>query len=315
MDPKQRNNGFHPFFKKRGNAAHLAAFFVVAFSGVILFNVACAAEEQLCSHIFGVALLTLSLELSEVVRRLFLVIEEIQHKQTRYEGSWKRVLYSSFDFRNGGTIVVVGTVSFLVVSVALYLDCDTFCRAEYAIFFFVNCFVAPQLLFLVGLRDLSRVEVSQIMENEDKTVAAGLAWSYYFGYLKLVLPHLEEQIEKSDYKYQIVEKRLFILLPKNCYTYCSISDVDPRIKYAGNLYSYSFNRRGILQRSYEHPVHRIEMPCPGGEVAEYHVVVEYATPLMSLYNMSENPECGMSREERDEQVTFSLNPLILMSDS
>ena len=304
MDPKQRNNGFHPFFKKRGNAAYLAAFFVVAFSGVILFNVACAAEEQLCSHIFGVALLTLSLELSEVVRRLFLVIEEIQHKQTRYEGSWTRVLYSSFDFRNGRTIVVVGTVSFLVVSVALYLDCDTFCRAEYAVFFFVNCFVAPQLLFLVGLRDPSRVEVSKIIEKENKTVAAGLAWSYYFGYLKLVLPHLKEQIERSDYKFQIEQKKLFILLPKNCYTYSRIEDTDPRIRYAGSLYSYQINRGGT---SYRHPVHRIEMPLPNGEVGEYHVIVEYATPLMSLYDMSQNPECGMSREERDEQVTFSLN--------
>ena len=307
MDPKQRNNGFHPFLKNRGNAAHLAAFFVVAFSGVILFNVACASVEQLRSHIFGVALLTLSLELSEVVRRLCLVIEEIRHKQTRYEGSWMRVLYSSFYFRNGGTIVVVGTVSFLVVSVALYLDCDTFCRAEYAVFFFVNCFVAPQLLFLVGLRELSSVEVSEINERENKNVADGLAWSYYFGYLKLVLPHLEGQIGKSVYRYQIQQKKLFILLPKNCYTYSRIEDADPRITYAGSLSSYDFNRGGILQRSYRHPVHRIEMPRPDGKVNEYHVIVEYATPLMSLYDMSLNPECGMSREERDEQVTFSLN--------
>ena len=308
MYPKQRNNGFHPLLKKRGDAATLAALFVVAFSGVILFNVACASVEQLRSHIFGVALLTLSLELGEVVRRLCLVIEEIQHKQTRYEGSWMRVLYSSFDFRNGRTIVVLGTVSFLVVSVVLYLDCDTFCRAEYAVFFFVNCFVAPQLLFLFGFRDLSRVEVSQIIEKENKNVAAGLAWSYYFGYLKLVLPHLVGQIGKSDYKYKIVEKRLFILLPKNCYTYSRISDADPRIRYEGNLPSLDINRGGILQRSYKHAVHRIQMPCPDGKVNEYHVIVEYATPLMSLYDMSVNPECGMSREERDEQVTFSLNP-------
>lgn len=308
MDPKQRNNGFHPLLKKRGNAATLAALFVLAFSGVILFNVACTSEEQLRSHIFGVALVTLSLELGEVVRRLCLVFEEIRHKQTRYEGSWMRVLYSSFYFRYGRTIVVVGTVSFLVVSVALYLDCDTFCRAEYAVFFFVNCFVAPQLLFLVGLGELSRVEVSQIIEKENRSVAVGLAWSYYFGYLKLVLPHLEGQIGKSVYKYDIIEKKLFILLPKNCYTYSRIEETDPRITYAGSLDSYNFNRYGILQRSYRHPVHRIQMPLPNGEVKDYHVIVEYATPLMYLYDMSVHPECGMSREERDEQVTFSLDP-------
>ena len=308
MGSKQRNNGFHPFLKKRGNAATLAALFVVTFSGVILFNVASASVEQLRFHIFGVALLTLSLELGEVVRRLCLVMEEIQHKQTRYEGSWTRVLYSSFDFRDGPTIVVLGTVSFLVVSVVLYQDWDTFCRAEYAVFFFVNCFVAPQLLFLFGFRDLSRVEVSQVIERENKNVADGLAWSYYFGYLRLVLPHLEGQIGKSDYKYKIAQKRLFILLPKNCYTYSRISAADPRITYVGNLPSIHINRHGILQRSYKHPVHRIEILHPNGQADEYHVIVEYATPLMSLYDMSANPECGMSREERDEQVTFSLNP-------
>ena len=47
------------------------------------------------------------------------------------------------------------------------------------------------------------------------------------------------------------------------------------------------------------------MPRPDGGTDEYHVVLEYAVSLRSLYDMSQQAECGMSRQERDEQVTWS----------
>ena len=309
MDRQQENNGFGPLSKPRGKASLLAALFVVSFCVVVHLKIAHSTgnqqgRDEFVFLLFISALLILSLAVGEVVRRACLGIEEIRHKQTRYEGSWKKVFNSTFAFKDGLAILVVGVASFLTVSSVLYRDCDTFCRAEYAIFFSLNCFLAPQLLFLVGLRELSNVEVSQINERENKNVADGLAWSYYFGYLKLVLPNLEGQIVKSEhYRYKITKKKLFILLPKNCYTYATIEEADPRITVAGNLPSYDINRGGILKRSYKHTVHRIEMPRPDGEVDEYHVVLEYATPLMSLYDMSEHAECGLSREGRDEQVT------------
>ena len=309
MDRQQENNGFGPLSKPRGKASLLAALFVVSFCVVVHLKIAHSTgnqqgRDEFVFLLFISALLILSLAVGEVVRRACLGIEEIRHKQTRYEGSWKKVFNSTFAFKDGLAILVVGVASFLTVSSVLYRDCDTFCRAEYAIFFSLNCFLAPQLLFLVGLRELSNVEVSQINERENKNVADGLAWSYYFGYLKLVLPNLEGQIVISEhYRYKITKKKLFILLPKNCYTYATIEEADPRITVAGNLPSYDINRGGILKRSYKHTVHRIEMPRPDGEVDEYHVVLEYATPLMSLYDMSEHAECGLSREGRDEQVT------------
>ena len=294
--------------KPRGKASFLAALLVVAFCAVVHLKIAHSTgnqqgRDEFVFLLFISALLILSLAVGEVVRRACLGIEEIRHKQTRYEGSWKKVFNSTFAFKDGLAILVVGVASFLTVSSVLYRDCDTFCRAEYAIFFSLNCFLAPQLLFLVGLRELSNVEVSQINERENKNVADGLAWSYYFGYLKLVLPHLEGQIGKSVYKYKITKKKLFILLPKNCYTYDKIVDADSTITVEGNLDSHDINRGGILKRSYKHTVHRIDMLRPDGKVDKYYVVLEYATPLMSLYDMSEHAECGLSREGRDEQVT------------
>ena len=310
MDPQQQNNGFGPLSKPRGKAALVAAFTVILISGAVHVKVTVSqasgekeSRDKLHFLIFGAALLALSLVLGEVVQRLCLVIEEIQHRQTRYEGSLKKVFNSTFAFKYGRSILIVAVASLLIVCYAFYEHCDTFCRSEYVIFFTLNCFLVPVLLFLVGFRELSSVEVSQINERENKNVADGLAWSYYFGYLKLVLPKLEEQIGKStEYRYKITQKKLFILLPKTCFTYPTIVEADPRIKCAGNLEPYEMNRGGILKRSYKHTVHRIEMPRPDGEIDKYHVVLEYATPLMSLYDMSKHSECGLDRLERDEQV-------------
>lgn len=309
MDHHQKNDKVRPFLNTRGIAARFAAFFVVSFSVAVHFKAAHYLEEpRVQQHflIFGAALLTLSLLLSEVVRRMCLVIEEIRHRRTRYKGSWMEVLKYTFTFRYGKVILVVGISSFLIVSYFLYEHCNMFCRSEYAVFFSLNCFFSPQLLFLVGWRELSSVEVSMINERDNNTIGGCLAWSYYFDYLKLVLPHLNEQICRSDYKYHITKRKLFILLPKNCYLYDRISEADSRIKVAGNLDSLRINRGGILLKPYMHTVHRIEMPCPDGEIDVYHLVLEYAFPLMSLFKMSEHAECGLSRRERDEQVTFSL---------
>ena len=239
------------------------------------------------------------------MRRVCLVNEERLHRHTRYEGLkleetshfYFHFSIRSFYFGRWCCVLSILTVLPFVLYFALYEDCKTFCRSEYWILFSLNCFLAPQLSFLVGLREPSSAEVSQISEGENKNVADGLAWSYYFGYLKMVLPKLVD-----NFRYDITEKKLFILIPKTCFTYNEIKNADVRIKTAGNLEPYETHRGGISKRPYQHTVHQIEMPRPDGEVDKYYVVLEYATPLMSLYDMSQHGECGLSRQERDEQV-------------
>ena len=167
----------------------------------------------------------------------------------------------------------------------------------------MNCLMVPQLVFLSSGQELSPVETSEINERENKNLADGLACGYYFGYLKLVLPKLEEQIAKSEqFRYKITKKKLFILLPQNCFTEDNIEDADDRVKWAGNLPECKINRGGIKARSYKHAVQRIEMPRPDGGFDEYHFVLEYATPLMNLYDMSMHADAPLSRQERDHQV-------------
>ena len=254
------------------------------------------------------AFLTLSLVLGEQVRRMCLVAEEVKHLETRYQGNWKHVFDSTFAFgRYRRRILAVTVVSTLFVFYALYEQYEAFARSEFAILFLLNCFLVPQLLFLVGLRELSPAETSQINERENKNVADGLAWSYYFGFLKFMLPALEYKISESDvFRKKITIKKLFILLPKNCAAESEITRSDPRVTVANSLAPLKRNTAGIKQRPYQHTVHKIVIPRPDGrEIDEenvFHCVVEYATPLLSLYEMSRHPDAGFSRQERDHQV-------------
>ena len=139
-------------------------------------------------------------------------------------------------------------------------------------------------------------------EKENKNVADGLAWSYYSGYLRLVLPELKVQIGKSElFRYEIRREKLFISLPKTCFTFADIVEADTRVKWVGNLPELKMNRGGIKGRVYKHSVHKIEMPRHDGTVEGYHFILEHATLLMSLY-MSEHADAPLNREVQDHQV-------------
>ncbi|XP_015753487.1 PREDICTED: stimulator of interferon genes protein-like isoform X2 [Acropora digitifera] len=161
-----------------------------------------------------------------------------------------------------------------------------------------SCWVAL-LSIAAGCREPSIVELSRINERENKNVADGLAWGYYLAHLKIVLPKLDEQIDKSEkYRGKIKSKKLYILVPKNCDTFEKIQAADSRVKVDGNLEPYEIYRAGT-PRVYKHTVHSIQRTA---EEEPCYLVLEYATTLMTLHEMSMYANSGLSREQREEQV-------------
>ena len=317
MDVSQENNGFGPLSEKRGKRGIYASLFALVVS--ILCTMAISSDNlHFCG--FSFALSTLAIFFGEIVRRLCLLMEEIRHKNSRYKGSWEAVLKTTFRFNGGKTVVVC--VIFMVCLAISYLRKlpHSITHSQYMALIILNIGIVPLALYLIGLRELSPIEVSELNERENKNVADGLAWSYYYGYLKLVLPHLEQQINKTEkYRFKIKVQKVFILLPKNCFfpPNGKISEADDRIKLAGPLEELKITRGGIHNRSYKHTVHCIEMPKPGSdEVEQYYCLAEYATPLMTLYDMSENPEAALTKDERDQQCMVFIRKLreILKSD-
>ena len=301
---QQENNGFGPLFKRRGKTATFTSVIAVLIISAMLFFTVKGKEKKLHSLEFTIALQTLSVVLGEMIRRLILVSEEFKHISTRYQGNWKRIFKATFtiDFCMRSLLAAIIS-TFIVCCHQLYEGYEILSRPDLVILFFLNSLLVGQLLFLVGLRQLSPVETSDLIEKENKNVADGLAWGYYFGYLRLVLPKLKDQIDKSElFRHKITTKKVFILLPKTCCIWDDIVEADSRFEYVGDLPKLKISRGGVKERIYKHSVYKIEMLRPDGAVERYHFILEYATPLMNLYDMSEYADAPFDREERDHQV-------------
>ena len=172
--------------------------------------------------------------------------------------------------------------------------------------FLINIFLAPLFSFILGLHTPSAVEVSEMNENESKNLADGLAWSYYFGYLKLILPQLAATINNTATEVGGVAVRdhmptkLFIIIPKNCYCYDNFADVDSRITFIDSSATLEINRAGVQRRVYKNSIYKISLQA--NEV--FYCLMEYATPLQSLYDMGTHVNGGLTAENRDEQVVL-----------
>ncbi|NXB74179.1 STING protein, partial [Donacobius atricapilla] len=146
-------------------------------------------------------------------------------------------------------------------------------------------------------------EMSEMSERSKQNVAHGLAWSYYVGYLKIVLPRVKkcmEEFSRANPNLLACRKtwKLHILLPLSCDVHDELEKADSNIQYVTELTETTLARAGTKKRVYKHSLYTIR----DEENQLWHCAVEYATPLQSLYAMSQDECAAFSREERLEQA-------------
>ena len=215
------NNGFGPISVRRGNKATYVGCMIllafVAISGIWLYR--SGEKYDLKCWYFELILLSLGVVgaiLGELIRRCCLFFEEYSHINKRYLGKRKTAVLACFYQNNIQLVVVVGLLCF---AFAMVLS-----RDEHAAFdsrhwemFLVGMIFVPLVSYLIGLRTPTAAEKSQLNEAESNNVADGLAYIYYFGYLKLILPRLDETINETDvlidgvhFRDKIAANKLFI---------------------------------------------------------------------------------------------------------
>ncbi|KAF7227821.1 stimulator of interferon genes protein-like [Nothobranchius furzeri] len=111
----------------------------------------------------------------------------------------------------------------------------------------------------------SEVEVSGICEGRKMNVAHGLAWSFYLGYLQLVLPRLENSIaafcaahHRSTPLWSRGSRKLLILVPLSANISHKLEDEDDNISFLENLPNNEIDRAGVRGRVYKHSVYRVK---------------------------------------------------------
>uniref|UniRef100_A0A8C6YXC0 Stimulator of interferon genes protein n=1 Tax=Nothoprocta perdicaria TaxID=30464 RepID=A0A8C6YXC0_NOTPE len=275
--------------RARAGRAQQAAGLLLALSAAAL----CLAGQPLAHTARGLTAYFVALQIGAVLKGTCYFAEEIFHLEARYRGSLSRALSACLHVRWHATLLVVSGLAH-----AALLDGD---GHSLGLHFILAC--CCQLLFLaLGLHKPSAVEISEMSERSKQNVAHGLAWSYYVGYLKIVLPRLKESMEKfSRANPNVLAHRetwkLHILVPLSCDICDDLEKADSNIQYLMDLPETTLTRAGTKRRVYKHSLYVIR-----DEDKLRTCAVEFATPLQSLYAMSQDEAAAFSREDRVEQA-------------
>ncbi|XP_043559630.1 stimulator of interferon genes protein isoform X2 [Chiloscyllium plagiosum] len=276
----------------RGNAAKWSSIFVMlaSFSYMFICTEINIVAQQIMLQLF-ISLLAQSL------LKLCDFLEERRHVPSRYKNSWK-ALSASFNQNGYGYRLVVFILFYCIVQ-HCRID-DVHFTSSLACNVSSYCFCCA-FLKVFGFLDLTPAEISEICEKSKFNVAHGLAWSYYVGYLKLILPNLEERIKKCYVKNVLDCKenwKLYILIPFSCKIYGKLEKMDSKIEFCQNLPEICIDRAGIKARSYKNSIYTIY----DQNNRPHHCILEYATPLGSLFEMSNDATAAFSKEQRLEQA-------------
>ncbi|XP_053497948.1 stimulator of interferon genes protein [Ictalurus furcatus] len=237
-----------------------------------------------------IAQVIFTLSLGVTLHNLCLLTEEwLFHSQQRYGGSIQQMLQACFSRAH----VVAMCVGFLPL-----LGHSEWTNEKWVLYVLTS--TSYLLLKTFGCLGPVPVEISEVCESRKLNVAHGLAWSYYLGYLKLVIPVLEEQLRKHyNQNGEILHSsRLHILLPLSAVVPAKVEEEDHNICFHQNLPDIQLDRAGVRKRIYKNSIYKIT----DNQQEPYYCVVEYATPLLTLYQMSQDSTAGFSMQDRRQQV-------------
>ncbi|XP_021557627.1 stimulator of interferon genes protein [Neomonachus schauinslandi] len=285
-------SSLHPSIPRpRGTRAQKAALVLLAVCLAALWGLGEPPEHILRWLVLHLA----SLQLGLLFKGVCHLTEELCHLHSRYQGSSWRAMCSCLGCPiRGGAL--------LLLSCYFYGSLPN--PAGWPFLWTLALLGLSQALnILLGLQAPAPAEVSAVCEERNFNVAHGLAWSYYIGYLRLILPGFPTRIRKynqlqTNMLRVIGSHRLHILFPLDCGVPDDLSVADPNIRFLYQLPQQSADRAGIKGRVYTNSVYELlENGKPVGIC-----VLEYATPLQTLFAMSQDGRAGFSQQDRLEQA-------------
>ncbi|XP_045854686.1 stimulator of interferon genes protein [Meles meles] len=286
------HSSLHPSIPRpRGTRAQKTAFILFAVCLAALWALGEPPEHILRWLVFHLA----SLQLGLLFKGVCHLTEELCHLHSRYQGSYWRAMRACL-----GCPIRCGAL--LLLSCYFYGSLPNTAGLPFT-WMLALLGLSEALNILLGLQGLAPAEVSAVCEKRNFNVAHGLAWSYYIGYLRLILPGLPARIRMYNLQHAnmlqgLGSHRLHILFPLDCGVPDDLSVADPNIHFLYKLPQQSTDRAGIKGRVYTNSVYELlENGQPAGIC-----VLEYATPLQTLFAMSQDGRAGFSREDRLEQA-------------
>ncbi|KFR09660.1 Stimulator of interferon genes protein, partial [Opisthocomus hoazin] len=280
--------------KARGGRAQQALYLLLALCATALY----LAREPLAPTARSFTSHFVALQIGVLLKGTCYLAEEIFHLQSRHHGSFWRVLSACFPLRWYMPMLLASGSAYVALlygdgqPLSLHLSLASLCQL---------------LILALGLHKPSAVEMSEMSERSKQNVAHGLAWSYYIGYLKIVLPRVKKSMEEFIRANPNVLAcretwKLHILVPLSCDVYDDLEKADSNIQYLTDLTETTLTRAGTKKRVYKHSLYAIRDEDNKVHRVQRQESMEFATPLQSLYAMSQDECAAFSREDRLEQA-------------
>uniref|UniRef100_A0A8C4UFF0 Stimulator of interferon genes protein n=1 Tax=Falco tinnunculus TaxID=100819 RepID=A0A8C4UFF0_FALTI len=260
--------------KAQGRRAQCAMYLLLALNATVLY----LAEEPLVPNTHVFTFHFVALEIKELLKGTCNLAEEIFHLQS----SLWRALSACLPLHwHGPMLLICGSACMAL------LDGD----GQQLSLHFSLAGLYHLLVLALGLHKSSAVEMSEMSERSKQNVAHGLAWSYYIGYLKIVLPRVKESMEefnKANCNMPACRKtwKLHILVPLSCEICDDLEKADSNIQYLTDLTETTLTRAGTKNWVYKHSLYTVR----DEDNKLWHCAVEY-------------DECAaFSREDRLQQA-------------
>ncbi|XP_014295717.1 stimulator of interferon genes protein homolog isoform X1 [Microplitis demolitor] len=242
----------------------------------------------------------LILTLGSIILRTISFFAELEYLKNHYDNQVHKIFTSTFEF-NVISIVFIVICSIYMIMFALRKgDILSYTRAFDStsnILIFLLSIIASQSIGLFRYKSNSTYTFNTL---DGVDYGTGMAYSYYYGYLKIILPSdgvnnpglrakmedYEHNQSTSEVKITIPVKKLFILIPESGHIPPDLRDASNNwLESTTNLENEIRDRAGTKRRTYRNTVYKIH---PGGEGQKrrpVYIVVEGATPMLTFYEI------------------------------
>ncbi|XP_023014412.2 transmembrane protein sting [Leptinotarsa decemlineata] len=283
----QRDNKYYfpkTIPQKRGPlATELIIFLIILLLILDFFINGGGLAEVLCLYASGL-LFRMFLELTH---RIILMSEECYHLTSRYEGRLFGMVIDALHFNVKAAVAFVTSMVYCV----WYLNTHDWSVYNSGLLRVIP-FLVPNIYFMGIILQLNSCPLNDslwLAEDNGLDYGSGMAYSFFYGYLKLILPKtgteeknlkelMQDYEDTNGIKFDNVYK-LFILIPKSLTCFVSLKNqYSPSIDESSSLREKVITVAGVQNRVYKNAVYKI--------ITDYkrkkYVAAEYATPLKTF---------------------------------
>ncbi|XP_029157221.1 stimulator of interferon genes protein [Nylanderia fulva] len=269
------------------------------------------AISSLITTCYTISIFLVIFVFCDVILRLFRTIVSLTSANSQ---SGQGVSHN-FALNTASTIVIV-------ISVLFFLIVSTIIVPGYPlnhVWDFSPCVSIPSIIFsfyLLRITNLAQWEKSPQLDLDAMKgldYGTGMAYSFYYGYLRLVLPNegttdsksIIDRIENFEDMHNVTfpVHKLFILIPSSGYIPPNLKEAsDQWMESVRELEEENRDRAGTIKRKYHNSAYKIYSNGKNSNANPIYVVVEGATPLLTFYEVQKHnhPESTVYKQYINE---------------